>query len=51
MPLPDEFRSYELAPRVHVSHMWLMGGRDFGLVINVLDCMFLARNLECPSAE
>ena len=50
-PLPDEWRNYELVPRVHVSHMWQMGGRDFGLVINVLDCMCLARSLECPFAE
>ena len=39
-PLPDEWRNYELVPRVHI-----------GLVINVLDCMCLARSLECPSAE
>ena len=51
MPLPDEFRNYELVPRVHVSHMWQMGGRDFGLVINVMDCMCLARSTECPFAE
>jgi hypothetical protein len=31
--------------------MCQMGGRDFGLVINVLDCMCLARSLECPFAE
>jgi hypothetical protein len=51
MPLPDEFRNYELVPRVHISHMWQMGGRDFGLVINVMDCMCLARSTECPFAE
>ena len=51
MPLMDEWRNYELVPRVHVSHMWQMGGRDFGLVINVLDVMCLARSLECPFPE
>ena len=51
MPLPDEWRNYELVPRVHVSHMWQMGSRDFGIVINVQDAMFLARSLECPFAE
>ena len=51
MPLPDEFRNYELVPRVHISHMWQIGGRDFGLVINVTDCMCLARSTECPFAE
>ena len=50
-PLPDEWRNYELVPRVHISHMWQMGGRDFGLVINVLDCMCLARSTECPFEE
>ena len=51
MPLPDEWRSYELVPRVHISHMWQIGSRDVGLVINVLDCMFMARNLERPFPE
>ena len=51
MPLPDGWRNYELVPHVHVSHMWQMGSRDFGLAINVLDCMCLARNLECPFPE
>ena len=51
MPMMDEWRNYELVPRVHVSHMWQMGGRDFGLVINVTDVMCLARSLECPFAE
>ena len=50
-PLPDEWRNYELVPRVHVSHIWVMGNRDYGLVINVLDCMCLARSLECPFPE
>ena len=51
MPLPDERRNYELIPRLKISHMWQMGCRDFGLVINVLYCMCLARSLECPFAE
>jgi hypothetical protein len=51
MPMMDEWRNYELVPRVHISHMWQMGGRDFGLVINVMDCMCLARSTECPFAE
>jgi hypothetical protein len=47
-PLPDEWRNYQLVPRVHVSHIWTMANRDFGLVINVLDCMCMARDVECP---
>ena len=50
-PLPDEWRNYELVPRVHVSHMWQMGSRDFGIVVNVTDVMCLARSLECPFPE
>jgi hypothetical protein len=48
MPLPDELRNFELIPRVHISHMWQMGNRDFGLVLNVVDCMCMARSLDCP---
>jgi hypothetical protein len=25
-----------------------MGNRDFGLVLNVVDCMCMARSLDCP---
>jgi hypothetical protein len=47
-PLPDEWRNYDLVPRVHISHIWMMSNRDFGLVINVLDCMCMAKSLYCP---
>jgi hypothetical protein len=35
-------------PRVHVSHIWVMGNRDYGLVLNVLDVQTTAKSQECP---
>ena len=47
--LPDDLRPHELVPRLHLSHMWIMG-REFGWVLNVVDLMVIdgdARQ-ECP---
>ena len=38
--LPEDLRVSDLVPRLHLSHLWVMG-RDFGFVLNVLDLCLL----------
>ena len=35
--IPDDLRGYELLPRVHISHLWIMN-RECGFVVKVLIC-------------
>ena len=50
--LPDDLRMYEMCPRLHLSHLWIMG-RDFGWVIQCNDLMCLngAAEADCPFVE
>ena len=47
--MPDDLRECELVPRLHLSHLWVMG-RDFGWVLNVIDLQILEGGavMECP---
>jgi hypothetical protein len=47
MAIPDDFRGYELLPRVHISHMWIMS-RECGFVLNVHDTMCIQQSADCP---
>jgi hypothetical protein len=47
MAIPDDFRGYELLPRVHISHLWIMS-RECGFVMNIHDCMCIQQSSECP---
>ena len=47
MSIPRDIRGYDLLPRVHVSHLWIMG-RDCGFVLNCYDCMCIQQSSECP---
>ena len=50
--LPEDLRLYELVPRIHLSHLWIMG-RDFGFVLNVTDLKVLngSTDAKCPFAK
>ena len=47
--MPEDLRECELVPRLHLSHLWVMG-RDFGWVFNTVDLMIMEGDaeLECP---
>ena len=47
--MPDDLRECELVPRLHLSHLWVIG-RDFGWVMNVIDLQTLESGavMECP---
>ena len=47
--MPEDLRECELVPRLHLSHLWIMG-RDFGWVLNVIDLQILegGMEIECP---
>ena len=47
--VPEDFRTFELLPRVHVSHLWQMS-RDCGWVCQVQDIQCLNASLVCPFA-
>jgi hypothetical protein len=47
MSIPEDFRGYDLLPRVHVSHLWIMS-RECGFVLNIHDMMCIQRSSECP---
>jgi hypothetical protein len=47
MSIPEDFRNYELLPRVHVSHLWCMS-KEVGFVCNVHDMMCIQQSSECP---
>lgn len=47
MPLPEDLRQYELVPRLHLSHLWVMG-RDYGWVFSVSDLQILQGGAEAP---
>jgi hypothetical protein len=47
MAVPEDWRNYELLPRVHISHLWQMS-RECGFVMNIQDCMCIQQNSECP---
>ena len=48
--LPEDLRSYDLVPRVQISHMWVMS-KEFGWVINVNDLMVRSQPQISPFAE
>ena len=48
--LPDDLRSYDLVPRVQISHMWVMS-KEFGWVINTCDLMVRSQPQISPFAE
>ena len=47
--MPEDLRECELVPRLHLSHLWVMG-RDFGWVFNTVDLMIMEcdTEMECP---
>ena len=47
MPIPDELRGFELLPRVHISHLWIMN-RECGFVLNVQDLQCVEASAACP---
>ena len=49
MNMQMELRDCELVPRLHLSHLWIMG-HDFGWVMNVTDLQILDGDaqIECP---
>ena len=47
MPIPEDLRAFELLPRVHICHLWIMN-RDCGFVINVLDLQCVEASTACP---
>ena len=49
MDLPEDLRPHDLVPRLHLSHLWIMG-REFGWVFNVADLMVINGDtqVECP---
>ena len=50
MPTPEDLRAFELLPRVHISHLWIMN-RDCGFVVNVLDLQCVEASTACPFQE
>jgi hypothetical protein len=50
MPIPEDLRAFELLPRVHISHLWIMN-RDCGFVLNVLDLQCVEASTACPFQE
>ena len=47
MPVPEDFRMFELLPRVHISHLWQMS-RDCGWVCQLQDIQCMDASLACP---
>jgi hypothetical protein len=47
MTIPEDFRAYDLLPRVHVSHLWQMS-KECGFVLNVFDMKCIQQSSECP---
>jgi hypothetical protein len=47
MAIPEDFRGYDLLPRVHISHLWCMS-KEVGFVLNVHDMMCIPQSSECP---
>jgi hypothetical protein len=47
MGVPEDFRGYELVPRVAVLHLWIMN-REFGFVLQVNDLMCMEVSQCCP---
>jgi hypothetical protein len=47
MAIPEDFRAYDLLPRVHISHLWMMS-KEVGFVLNVHDMMCIQQSSECP---
>ena len=48
---PDNWIGISAIPRIHVSHLYLMG-RDFGVIFNCTDLqIFDAQPRECPIAR
>jgi hypothetical protein len=50
MPVPEDLRAFELLPRVHISHLWIMN-RDCGFVLNTLDLQCVEASTACPFQE
>ena len=50
MPAPEDLRAFELLPRVHISHLWIMN-RDCGFVLNTLDLQCVEASTACPFQE
>jgi hypothetical protein len=50
MSLPEDLRAYELLPRVHLSHLWIMS-RECSFVINTLDLQCVEASAACPFQE
>ena len=50
MPIPEDLRAFELLPRVHISHLWIMN-RDYGFVLNTQDLHCVEASTVCPFQE
>ena len=47
--LPEDLRDRELVPKLHLSHLWILG-KQFGFTTNVTDLMIMSGSSEnvCP---
>jgi len=48
--LPEDLRQYDLVPRIHLSHLWIMS-KEMGFVFNVSDLMVVAQPQISPFAD
>ena len=50
--LPDDLREFDIIPRIHISHLWIMGAaKDFGWVLQVNDLCVKTQPQVSPFAE
>jgi hypothetical protein len=47
---PEDWRSSEVRPQLHVSHLWIMG-RECGLVCNIEALLVQEASLTCPFGD
>ncbi len=44
---PEEWRTTEVRPQLHISHLWIMG-REYGIVVNVEALLVREESTVCP---
>ena len=47
---PEDWRSSEVRPQLHISHLWIMG-RECGIVCNVEALLIQEASVVCPFAD
>ena len=50
VPEPEDLRSFDLVPRITISHLWLMA-KEMGWVLQINDLMCVAQPQVSPFAE